>query len=181
MFKMLLCCTSAGIAGCSKHLAGVKGLKHCHCIYALLLAWPLLQTLGHTVPPTENNNPSEVHLFMAQGDNAALMTEIDNTSEAYEAMQSSNTGLVRQLGERDARISQLTGEQLRHDQAMARGKADRELAETASKSAQQHKQGLEKHVQELQSDLQVLPLSWVLVWQSMLPSKSVSRTQKATT
>lgn len=92
---------------------------------------------------------------MAQGDNAALMTEIDNTSEAYEAMQSSNTGLVRQLGERDARISQLTGEQLRHDQAMARGKADRELAETASKSAQQHKQGLEQHVQELQTDLQV--------------------------
>ena len=84
------------------------------------------------------------------------MTEIDNTSEAYESIQSSNTGLVQQLGERDARISQLTGEQLRHDQALARGKADRELAETASRTAQQHKQGLEKRVQELQTDLQVL-------------------------
>lgn len=84
------------------------------------------------------------------------MTEIDNTSEAYESIQSSNTGLVQQLGERDARISQLTGEQLRHDQALARGKADRELAETASRTAQQHKQGLEKLVQDLQTDLQVL-------------------------
>lgn len=95
-------------------------------------------------------------MFLAQGDNAALMTEIDNTSEAYESIQSSNTGLVQQLGERDARISQLTGEQLRHDQALARGKADRELAETASRTAQQHKQGLEKLVQDLQTDLQVL-------------------------
>ena len=94
--------------------------------------------------------------WWAQGDNAALMTEIDNTSEAYEAMQSSNTGLVRQLGERDARISQLMGEQLRHDQAIARAKADKELAETASRTALQHKQGLEKRVQELQVDLQVL-------------------------
>ena len=83
------------------------------------------------------------------------MTEIDNTSEAYEAMQSSNTGLVRQLGERDARISQLTGEQLRHDQAIARSKADRELAEVASRTAQLHKQGLEQRVHELQTDLQV--------------------------
>ena len=99
---------------------------------------------------------SKSQLFLAQGDNAALMTEIDNTSEAYESIQSSNTGLVQQLGERDARISQLTGEQLRHDQALARGKADRELAETASRTAQQHKQGLEKRAQELQSDLQVL-------------------------
>lgn len=94
--------------------------------------------------------------ILAQGDNAALMTEIDNTSEAYESMQSSNTGLVRQLGERDARISQLMGEQLRHDQAIARGKADRELAETASRTAQQHKQVLEQRVHELQVDLQVL-------------------------
>ncbi|KAL3154390.1 hypothetical protein ABBQ32_013866 [Trebouxia sp. C0010 RCD-2024] len=91
-----------------------------------------------------------------QGDNAALMTEIDNTSEAYEAMQSSNTGLVRQLGERDARISQLMGEQLRHDQAIARAKADKELAETASTTSLQHKQGLEKRVQELQVDLQAV-------------------------
>lgn len=83
------------------------------------------------------------------------MTEIDNTSEAYEAMQSSNTGLVRQLGERDARISQLMGEQLRHDQAIARAKADKELADTASRTSLQHKQGLEKRVQELQVDLQV--------------------------
>lgn len=117
---------------------------------------------------------------MAQGDNAALMTEIDNTSEAYEAMQSSNTGLVRQLGERDARISQLTGEQLRHDQAMARGKADRELAETGSKSALQHKQGLEQHVQELQTDLQVVPPPWVCVWQSMFLLRSDSQMRKAT-
>lgn len=92
---------------------------------------------------------------MVQGDNAALITEIDNTSEAYEAMQSSNTGLVRQLGERDARISQMTGEQLRHDQAIARCKADRELSESASRTAQQHKQALEQRVQELQVNLQV--------------------------
>ena len=90
-----------------------------------------------------------------QGDNAALMTEIDNTSEAYEAMQSSNTGLVQQLGERDACISQMTGEQLRHNQAMARCKADKELAETASRAAQQHKEGLEQRIQELQTNLQV--------------------------
>ena len=93
--------------------------------------------------------------ILLQGDNAALITEIDNTSEAYEAMQSSNTGLVRQLGERDARISHMTGEQLRHDQAIARCKADRELSELASRTAQQHKQALEQRAHELQVNLQV--------------------------
>lgn len=83
------------------------------------------------------------------------MNEIDHTSEAYEAMQSNNTGLVRQLGERDARVSQMTGEQLRHDQAMARCKADKDMADTACKMAQQHKQGLEQRLQELQGHLQV--------------------------
>ena len=83
------------------------------------------------------------------------MSEIDNTSEAYEAMQTSYTGLVRQLGERDVRISQMTGEQLRHDQAMARCSADKELAETAFRTAQQQKQGLQQRMLELQANLQV--------------------------
>lgn len=84
------------------------------------------------------------------------MAEIDNTSEAYEAMQSSSTDLVRQLGERDARLSQMTGEQLRHDQAIARSKAEKELAESACRSVQQQKQTLEQRLQELQGNIQVL-------------------------
>ena len=93
--------------------------------------------------------------LLAQGDNAALMSEIDNTSEAYEAMQSSNTGLVRQLAERDARISQMAGEQLRHEQAIARCKAEKGLSETALKAAQQQQQALEHCMQELHASLQV--------------------------
>ncbi|KAL0028332.1 hypothetical protein WJX77_000287 [Trebouxia sp. C0004] len=85
-----------------------------------------------------------------QGENSALMTEIDNASEAYESMQSSNTALVRQLGERDARISQMTGEQLRHEQGMARCRDDKALAESSCRLAQQHRQGLEQHLQDLQ-------------------------------
>lgn len=83
------------------------------------------------------------------------MTEIDNASEAYESMQSSNTALVRQLGERDARISQMTGEQLRHEQGMARCRDDKAMAESCSRLAQQHRQGLEQRLQELQLASQV--------------------------
>ncbi|DBA67317.1 TPA: hypothetical protein ACH3X2_001617 [Trebouxia sp. C0005] len=85
-----------------------------------------------------------------QAENSAVMTEIDNASEAYESMQSSNTALVRQLGERDARISQMTGEQLRHEQGMARCRDDKAMAESCSRLAQQHRQGLEQRLQELQ-------------------------------
>ena len=83
------------------------------------------------------------------------MTEIDNASEAYETMQTSNTALVRQLADRDARISQMTGEQLRHEQAMARNKADKDLADSAFKASQQQKQLLEQRLQGLQTNLQV--------------------------
>lgn len=92
---------------------------------------------------------------VAQGENAALLTEIDNASEAYETMQSSNTGLVRVLGERDAGISQMAGELLRHEQGMARCKADKDTAESSCRLAQQHRQGLEQRLQELQLSLQV--------------------------
>ena len=91
------------------------------------------------------------------------MTEIDNASEAYESMQSSNTGLVRQLGERDARISQMTGEQLRHDQAMARCKADKEMAETAYKLVRNQKQALEQRLHDLQLSIQVCSASSILM------------------
>ena len=92
---------------------------------------------------------------VAQGENAALLTEIDSASEAYETMQSSNTGLVRVLGERDAGISQMAGELLRHEQGTARCKADKDTAESACRLAQQHRQGLEQRLQELQLSLQV--------------------------
>ncbi len=93
------------------------------------------------------------------------MTEIDNASEAYESMQSSNTALVRQLGERDARISQMTGEQLRHEQGMARCRDDKAMAESCSRLAQQHRQGLEQRLQELQLASQVClppPPKWIM-------------------
>jgi len=93
------------------------------------------------------------------------MTEIDNASEAYESMQSSNTALVRQLGERDARISQMTGEQLRHEQGMARCRDDKAMAESCSRLAHQHRQGLEQRLQELQLASQVCfppPPKWVM-------------------
>ena len=93
------------------------------------------------------------------------MTEIDNASEAYESMQSSNTALVRQLGERDARISQMTGEQLRHEQGMARCRDDKAMAESSSRLAQQHRQGLEQRLQELQLASQVClppPSKWIM-------------------
>lgn len=93
------------------------------------------------------------------------MTEIDNASEAYESMQSSNTALVRQLGERDARISQMTGEQLRHEQGMTRCRDDKALAESSCRLAQQHRQGLEQRLQELQLASQVClppPFNWIL-------------------
>lgn len=93
------------------------------------------------------------------------MTEIDNASEAYESMQSSNTALVRQLGERDARISQMSGEQLRHEQGMARCRDDKAMAESSSRLAQQHRQGLEQRLQELQLASQVCfatNLHWIM-------------------
>lgn len=91
------------------------------------------------------------------------MTEIDNASEAYESMQSSNTALVRQLGERDARMSQMSGEQLRHEQGMARCRDDKAMADSCSRLAHQHRQGLEQRLQELQLASQVClppPPNW---------------------
>ena len=92
---------------------------------------------------------------MLQGENSALMTEIDNASEAYETMQTSNTALVQQLADRDARISQMTGEQLRHEQALNRCKGDKALTDSASRALQQQKQALEQRLQGLQTNLQV--------------------------